>query len=119
MGVDIWAIGVLLYYIAIGILPFDEANCANPDDDYHAEMKTIIKTKGHDPFGSWNNQKLEKWKKVKGNVEAIKGLINELVTHDANKRPSAEQVMKSNTWLKTMRRSTAVEETKAGCCSVA
>ncbi|KAF8740909.1 hypothetical protein AX14_006658 [Amanita brunnescens Koide BX004] len=79
--VDIWAMGVITYFLLAGYTPFDR-------DSQHAEMEAII-------AGDYKFEPAEYWENVS---EVAKDFVRECLTNDPLKRPTAAQLLEHR-WL--------------------
>ncbi|KIL68396.1 hypothetical protein M378DRAFT_71318 [Amanita muscaria Koide BX008] len=79
--VDVWAMGVITYFLLAGYTPFDR-------DTQQAEMEAII-------AGDYKFEPLEYWENV---TETAKDFVRQCLTSDPHKRPTAEQLLKHK-WL--------------------
>ncbi|KAF8627160.1 hypothetical protein AX17_006375 [Amanita inopinata Kibby_2008] len=79
--VDVWAMGVVTYFLLAGYTPFDR-------DTQQAEMEAII-------AGDFKFEPVEYWENVS---ETAKDFVRECLTIDPAKRPTATQVLKHK-WL--------------------
>ncbi|KIJ26370.1 hypothetical protein M422DRAFT_62150 [Sphaerobolus stellatus SS14] len=79
--VDIWAIGVITYFLLCGYTPFDR-------DTQQQEMQAIID-------GDYKFEPAEYWAGVS---QTAKDFVVDCLTHDPNQRPTAAQALQ-NKWL--------------------
>jgi len=79
--VDIWAMGVITYFLLAGYTPFDR-------DSQHAEMEAIL-------AGDYKFEPAEYWENVS---EMAKDFVKECLTSDPRKRPTAAQLLEHG-WL--------------------
>ncbi|PFH53484.1 hypothetical protein AMATHDRAFT_1144 [Amanita thiersii Skay4041] len=79
--VDIWAMGVVTYFLLAGYTPFDR-------DSQQAEMEAII-------AGDYKFEPVEYWENVS---DTAKDFVKECLTVNPAKRPTAAQVLKHK-WL--------------------
>lgn len=105
---DIWSVGVVFYMICAGRWPFF--------DQEERRLAQLIAS-GPDVFGYSHARNEAAWKKVRGDVKAIMDLIKELMNPDAASRPSARQVLASNTWIHKTRNMKPSGKCKR-CCAV-
>lgn len=81
---DIWSIGVALWYVSIGELPFVGRT---PE----AVLKQVVS--GSTKF------KTQLWQELHGHTQELQDLIADLLVRDSEQRPSAKLVLASNKWL--------------------
>ncbi|TFK96233.1 kinase-like domain-containing protein [Pterulicium gracile] len=79
--VDIWAMGVITYFLLAGYTPFDR-------DTPHQEMEAIIS-------GNYKFEPEEYWANVS---DTAKDFVRECLTIDPGSRPTAEEMLKHK-WL--------------------
>ncbi|KAI3613268.1 calcium calmodulin dependent protein [Moniliophthora roreri] len=79
--VDIWAMGVITYFLLAGYTPFDR-------DSQQAEMEAII-------AGDYKFEPIEYWANVS---ETARDFVRECLTIDPASRPTAEEAL-SHKWL--------------------
>jgi len=81
---DIWSIGVALWFVSVGELPF----VGSTQQDV---LKQVVA--GSTKF------KTQLWQKLHGHSQELQDLIRDLLVRDAEQRPSAKHVVANNEWL--------------------
>jgi len=79
--VDIWAMGVITYFLLAGYTPFDR-------DNQHQEMEAII-------AGDYKFEPVEYWANVS---DTAKEFVRECLTNDPGSRPTAQDMLQHR-WL--------------------
>ncbi|KAJ9093463.1 hypothetical protein QFC19_008322 [Naganishia cerealis] len=82
--VDIWAIGVITYFLLCGYTPFDR-------DSQYEEMQAIIQ-------GDYKFEPKEYWQGVSAEAKAF---VRKCLTIDPTNRPTAGELLQ-DTWLKNV-----------------
>ncbi|KAH7106896.1 Pkinase-domain-containing protein [Auriculariales sp. MPI-PUGE-AT-0066] len=82
--VDVWAMGVITYFLLCGYTPFDR-------DTQQEEMEAIL-------AGDYRFEPKEYWQNVS---EAARDFVRTLLTQDPSKRPTAQQALE-HPWLASL-----------------